>query len=138
MTGQRWRAPDGSRDSCLPQLHPVPCAYSWDDSFPYFPCAGHGSKMTDYLKSGKLLQANPANMATKTDGVKKILFTGYDGLTLLDLAGPMQAFEAANAIRRNGGNPPPKEISWAASRSGWLQTAVSVPVEATSWQDDAA
>ncbi|MCW5261850.1 GlxA family transcriptional regulator [Verminephrobacter eiseniae] len=94
--------------------------------------------MTDYLKSGLLLQANPANMATKTDGAKRILFAGYDGLTLLDLAGPMQAFEAANAIRRNAGKPPAYEIRLAASRSGRLQTDVGVPVEATSWQDDAA
>src|SRR6218665_4051634 len=105
MTGQRWRAPDGSRDSCLPPLHPVPCAYSWDDSFPYFPCAGHGSKMTDYLKSGLLLQANPANMATKTDGAKKLLFAGYGGRPCPAVAGPSEAFGAANAIPRNAGNP---------------------------------
>src|SRR6218665_1527998 len=117
MTGQRWRAPDGSRDSCLPPLHAVPCAYSWDDSFPYFPCAGHASKMTDYLKTRLAV---------------------YDGRPFPARAGPMQALEAANPIRRNAGNPPAYEIRLAASRSGRLQTDVGVPVEATSWQDDAA
>src|SRR6218665_359049 len=114
MTGQRWRAPDGSRDSCLPPLHPVPCAYSWDGSFPYFPCAGHGSKMTDYLKSRLLLQANPANMATKPDGPKRILFAGYDGVPLRRLPGAKQAAGRANAIGPNAGRPPAYEIRLAA------------------------
>lgn len=84
------------------------------------------------------MPANPANLTPETAGPKKILFIAYEQLTLLDLAGPMQAFEAANAIRREMGKAPAYEISLLAEKSGAVQTDVGIAIEASSWQENNA
>ncbi|MCW5258130.1 helix-turn-helix domain-containing protein [Verminephrobacter aporrectodeae subsp. tuberculatae] len=103
-----------------------------DGAFTFFLC----TKAASYLKWSQTMPANSANLTTKTDRSRKILFVGYDDLTLLDLAGPMQAFDAVNVLRRTMGKPPAYAIRLLASQSGRLQTDVGVPVEAGAWQEE--
>jgi transcriptional regulator GlxA family with amidase domain len=83
------------------------------------------------------MPANPAKITPKTARPRKVLFVGYDNLTLLDVAGPMQVFEAANVHRRKAGKPAPYEVTLVAETAGRLQTDVGVYLEASCWADQA-
>lgn len=77
----------------------------------------------------------PANSGNKIDRPKVILFIAYNGLTLLDVAGPMQVFESANNFRCQMGKAAPYEIKLVTCQSGRVQSDVGVFLEATDWND---
>ncbi|MGE7368695.1 GlxA family transcriptional regulator [Neorhizobium sp. NPDC001467] len=81
------------------------------------------------------MPAIPANLDTKSDPAKVLVFLAYDDVTLLDIAGPMQVFEAANSLRRKGGNPTPYDIRLATRTGGRVRSDVGVPMEACAWAD---
>lgn len=81
------------------------------------------------------MPAYSANLPPQTARPKQILFLGYDDLTLLDLAGPMQAFETANILWKKMGKPAAYDVKLIANRAGRLLSDVGVPLEATSWHE---
>ncbi|MCM2292720.1 helix-turn-helix domain-containing protein [Allorhizobium sp. BGMRC 0089] len=80
------------------------------------------------------MPAFPANPAAKTALPQTLVFLAYDGVTLLDLAGPMQVFADANALHRKQGRPEPYRLLLTAETAGTVMSDAGVPLEAVSWQ----
>src|SRR5215470_17876873 len=59
---------------------------------------------------------------------RQIVFTVYDGVSLLDLAGPLEAFRIADAFSDSLGRHAPYECSVVSSRGGSVMTADGVEI----------
>ncbi|MET0980663.1 MAG: DJ-1/PfpI family protein [Telluria sp.] len=60
---------------------------------------------------------------------RRLVFLTYDGMNLLDLAGPLQAFATANRISEGGGGTAPYETIVASFRGGSVTTSAGLSVD---------
>jgi transcriptional regulator GlxA family with amidase domain len=63
---------------------------------------------------------------------KAVGFLGYDGVTLLDIAGPMQVFETANILRQKENQSPAYRIHLFAREAGDVKTDVGISLTASN------
>src|SRR5215470_1051375 len=63
---------------------------------------------------------------------RQIVFTVYDGVSLLDLAGPLEAFRVADAFSDSLGRHAPYECNVVSSRGGHVMTADGVELNTKS------
>ena len=59
----------------------------------------------------------------------------YDGVTLLDIAGPMQVFETANILRRKANHGTAYRMHLFSRESGGIRTDVGVSINASNLDD---
>ncbi|MGG7518157.1 GlxA family transcriptional regulator [Allorhizobium undicola] len=64
-----------------------------------------------------------------------LLFVAYDNVTFLDVAGPMQVFQAANVLRRKSGKSAPYVIKLVSDGNGRITSDVGVALETQSWHE---
>src|SRR5215471_1248174 len=68
---------------------------------------------------------------------RRIIFTVYKGVSLLDLAGPLEAFRVADAFSPSRGRRPVYECVVVSSRGGRVMTADGVELVTTSVRSEA-
>src|SRR6516225_1906032 len=73
----------------------------------------------------------------KTTGSRRIVFTVYKGVSLLDLAGPLEAFRVADAFSPARGRRAPYECTVVSSRGGRVMTADGVELHTTPMRSTA-
>src|SRR4030095_4748310 len=59
---------------------------------------------------------------------RRVVFVAYDGVSLLDLAGPLEAFIVANRFGPGVDESPLYECSVASVRGGAIRTADGLPL----------
>src|SRR5262245_66379488 len=62
---------------------------------------------------------------------RRIIFTVYDGVSLLDLAGPLEAFRIADAFSSSRGRRASYECTVVSSRGGRVMTAAGLHLHPT-------
>src|SRR5262249_48880920 len=72
----------------------------------------------------EMLPRSPASPARP----RRIVFVAYDGLSLMDLAGPLEAFIVANRHSPGSAGGAPHEYSLVSVPGGRLRTADRLPV----------
>jgi transcriptional regulator GlxA family with amidase domain len=73
----------------------------------------------------------------KPTGSRRIVFTVYEGVSLLDLAGPLEAFRVADAFSPSRGRHAAYECIVVSSRGGRVMTADGVELVTTSARSEA-
>jgi len=68
----------------------------------------------------------------KPTGSRRVVFTVYEGVSLLDLAGPLEAFRGADAFSPSRGRRAAYECLVVSSRGGRVMTADGVGLVTTS------
>src|SRR5215471_3805624 len=68
---------------------------------------------------------------------RRIIFTAYKGVSLLDLAGPLEAFRVADAFSPSRGRRAAYECIVVSSGSGRIMTADGVELVTTSVRSEA-
>jgi transcriptional regulator GlxA family with amidase domain len=73
----------------------------------------------------------------KPSGSRRVVFTVYEGVSLLDLAGPLEAFRVADAFSPPRGRRAAYECLVVSSRGGRVMTADGVELITTSVRNEA-
>lgn len=64
-----------------------------------------------------------------TTTARRVVFLAYDGMNLLDLAGPLQAFATANRISQGEGGPALYDTAVASARGGSVASSAGLSVD---------
>ncbi|WP_448203548.1 GlxA family transcriptional regulator [Azospirillum sp. sgz302134] len=68
------------------------------------------------------------SLALSLVGPKRIAMPTYDGVNLIDVSGPLQAFQTAGRLAGEAGLPPPYELRILSAEGGTVITSPGLPI----------